>query len=160
MSLMTEHIYPILDHRLKAALVAAFLLQTAGALFWAGSAAERISVLERTVANDEATVARVAVLEADMRTVKDSLDRIETKLDRMDERKQFNPLPIPPGRARSCNFRASACGLCRRCMFRDSGRPVATCSSPGSGAPALAAIPGIKLKSRWAKTAKPMRSTC
>jgi len=36
---LTEHIQPLLDKRLPAALVAAFLLQTAGALFWAGQAA-------------------------------------------------------------------------------------------------------------------------
>ena len=50
---LTEHIQPLLDKRLPAALVAAFLLQTAGALFWAGQAAERITVLERTVASDQ-----------------------------------------------------------------------------------------------------------
>ena len=50
MSMITEHIQPMLDRKLPAALVAAFLLQTAGALFWAGQAAERITVLERTVA--------------------------------------------------------------------------------------------------------------
>jgi hypothetical protein len=44
---LTDQIQPLLDKRLPAALVAAFLLQSAGALFWAGSAAERISVLER-----------------------------------------------------------------------------------------------------------------
>ncbi len=60
---LTEHIQPLLDKRLPAALVAAFLLQTAGALFWAGQAAERITVLERTVANDQGAIERVAVLE-------------------------------------------------------------------------------------------------
>lgn len=70
------------DRKLPAALVAAFLLQTAGALFWAGSAAERIAVLERTAAADQGAIARVAVLEEDVRAMKDTLDRIETKLDR------------------------------------------------------------------------------
>jgi len=69
---------------IPAALVAAFLLQTAGALFWAGSAAERISVLERDAARDEAAIARVAVLEEQSAEMKQSLDRIETKLDRMN----------------------------------------------------------------------------
>ncbi|MGH6872647.1 MAG: hypothetical protein ACREHE_14190 [Rhizomicrobium sp.] len=69
---------------LPAALVAAFLLQTAGALFWAGSAAERISTLERTAAQDQAAIAQVAVLEEQVAQMKQSLDRIETKLDRMD----------------------------------------------------------------------------
>ena len=38
---LTEMVQPVLDKKLPAALVAAILLQTAGALFWAGSAAER-----------------------------------------------------------------------------------------------------------------------
>lgn len=67
-----------------AALVAAFLLQTAGALFWAGSAAERIATLERTVAQDQSAIAQVAVLEEQVGQMKQSLDRIEGKLDRID----------------------------------------------------------------------------
>jgi uncharacterized coiled-coil protein SlyX len=92
MSLITEHIQPMLDaKRIPAALVAAFLLQTAGALFWAGSAAERITVLERTVADNQGTVDHVAVLEEQVSEMKQSLDRIETKLDRMGESKSPAP---------------------------------------------------------------------
>jgi hypothetical protein len=87
MSLITERIPLPLDKRIPAALVAAFLLQTAGALFWAGSAAERISVLERTLADDQSAVARVAVLEEQVGEMKQSLDRIEGKLDRMGNQK-------------------------------------------------------------------------
>ncbi len=65
-----------------AALVAAFLLQTAGALFWAGSAAERIASLERTAAEDRAAITRVAVIEEQVRAIKEATDRIEAKLDR------------------------------------------------------------------------------
>ena len=84
MSSMTEHIQPGLDvKKIPAALVAAFLLQTAGALFWAGSAADRISVLERTVASEQAAIAQVAVLEEQTREMKDQLSRIEGKLDRL-----------------------------------------------------------------------------
>ena len=78
---IADTVQPALDKKLPAALVAAFLLQTAGALFWAGSAAERISVLERTVAGDQSAIERVSVLEADMRAMKETLDRIEVKLD-------------------------------------------------------------------------------
>lgn len=67
--------------RIPAALVAAFLLQTAGALFWAGSAAERIAVLERTLSADQAAIARVAVLEEQIGGMRESLSRIENKLD-------------------------------------------------------------------------------
>ena len=83
---IADTVQPMLDKRLPAALVAAFLLQTAGALFWAGSAAERISVLERDAAGDREAVERVAVLEEDMRAMKESLARIETKLDRTPQR--------------------------------------------------------------------------
>ena len=79
---LADAVQPVLDRKLPAALVAAFLLQTAGALFWAGSAAERINALERTVAGDQAAIERVAVLEEDMRAMKETLTRIETKLDR------------------------------------------------------------------------------
>lgn len=70
------------DRKIPAALVAAFLLQTAGALFWAGSAAERIADLERTRAADQAAIGQVAVLEEQVKSIRESLDRIETKLDR------------------------------------------------------------------------------
>ena len=70
------------DKKLPAALVAAFLLQTAGVVFWAGSAAERIADLERTVARDQAAIERVAVLEEQIAEIRASLGRIETKLDR------------------------------------------------------------------------------
>lgn len=87
MSLITEHIQPALDARkIPAALVAAFLLQTAGALFWAGSAAERITVLEGRVADSQAAIARVAVLEEQVSEMKQSLLRIESKLDHVTER--------------------------------------------------------------------------
>ena len=79
---LVEHLQPVLEKRFPAALVAAFLLQTAGALFWAGSAAERITVLERTLARDQAAIERVFVLEEQVAEIKGVLDRIETKLDR------------------------------------------------------------------------------
>lgn len=69
------------ERRLPAALVAAFLLQTAGALFWVGSAAERIADLERSRATDQAAIRQVAVLEEQVKAIKESLDRIESKLD-------------------------------------------------------------------------------
>ena len=82
---LTEIVQPVLDRKIPAALVAAFLLQTAGALFWAGSAAERISTLERTQMRDQAAIERVAVLEDQIATIRASLDRIEGKLDRRKE---------------------------------------------------------------------------
>jgi uncharacterized coiled-coil protein SlyX len=80
---IAEQFQSLSDRKIPAALVTAFVIQTAGALFWAGSAAERISTLERTVAEDQSAIAQVAVLEEQVSQMKQSLDRIETKLDRM-----------------------------------------------------------------------------
>jgi len=82
---LTELVQPALDRKLPVALVAAFLLQTAGALFWAGSAAERIATLERTEARESAAIERIAVLEDQVATMKQTLDRIENKLDKRQE---------------------------------------------------------------------------
>ena len=88
MSIITEHIQPMLEtKRIPAALVAAFLLQTAGALFWAGSAAERITDLESRTNANQPVIEKVAVLEERSRTMQQSLDRIEAKLDGMTEQK-------------------------------------------------------------------------
>jgi len=86
MTAYTERISPSLDKRIPAALVAAFLLQTAGALFWAGSAAQRIATLERTVADDQSAIERVAVMQEQISTIRVQLDRMENKLDRMETR--------------------------------------------------------------------------
>jgi uncharacterized coiled-coil protein SlyX len=79
---ITEHLQPVLDKKFPAALVAAFLLQSAGAIYWAGSAAERIAVLERTVAHDQAAIDRVAVMQEQIKEMQQQLTRIEAKLDR------------------------------------------------------------------------------
>lgn len=78
---LAETFRAVPEKRIPAALVAAFLFQTAGALFWAGSAAERIATLERTLASDLAAIEKVAVVEEQVRGIKDSVDRIELKLD-------------------------------------------------------------------------------
>ena len=83
---LADRMQPMFDRKFPAALVAAFLLQTAAALFWAGSAAERITVLERTLASDQAAIERVAVIEDQVANISQSLDRIETKLDRANSR--------------------------------------------------------------------------
>jgi uncharacterized coiled-coil protein SlyX len=86
---LADYLHPAVERKLPAALVAAFLLQTAGALFWAGSAAERIADLERTLAHDQVAIERVAVLEAQLSDIRATLGRIESKLDR----KSDTPLP-------------------------------------------------------------------
>jgi hypothetical protein len=79
---IADQLQPVLEKRFPAALVAAFLLQTAGALFWAGSAAERIADLERTLARNQTAVEHIAVMQEQIFEMRGTLARIETKLDR------------------------------------------------------------------------------
>ena len=79
---LTDTLQPVLEKKFPAALVAAFLLQSAGAIYWGGSAAERIAVLERTQAHDQAAIDRVAVMGEQIAEMKQQLTRIENKLDR------------------------------------------------------------------------------
>jgi len=83
---LAEHFGTAFDRKLPTALIAALALQSIGAVFWAGSAAERITVLEKTTTNNQAAIERVAVLEEQITTIRQQLDRIETKLDRTQPR--------------------------------------------------------------------------
>ncbi|HEY4264108.1 MAG TPA: hypothetical protein VGM72_02220 [Micropepsaceae bacterium] len=71
------------ERRIPLALVLGFLLQTGGALFWAGSAAQRISEIERETRANENAVERVVRLETEVAALHETLARIETKIDRM-----------------------------------------------------------------------------
>ena len=79
------------ERRIPVALVFGFLLQTGGALFWAGSAAQRISQIERETRANENAVERVVRLETEVAAMHETLARIETKIDRMSEPVQRNP---------------------------------------------------------------------
>jgi len=79
---LSDTLQPVLEKKFPAALVAAFLLQSAGAIYWAGSAANRIAVLEQTQARNQTTIDRVAVMQEQITEMKQQLTRIETKLDR------------------------------------------------------------------------------
>jgi hypothetical protein len=72
-----------LDRRIPIALVFAFVLQTGGALFWAGSAAQRISEVERQSQTNTSAVERVVRLEAQVNAMHEQLSRIETKIDQL-----------------------------------------------------------------------------
>ncbi len=74
-----------LDKRVPIALIAAMSLQTAGALLWAGAAMQRIDYLEREVTAGAMIGERTARVEEQMRYLRQSVDRIETKLDRLSE---------------------------------------------------------------------------
>lgn len=71
-----------LDRRVPLALILAILIQTAGALTWAGAASERINHLERQVTDDSDLAERTARLEVQAAYMRAALARIEDKLDR------------------------------------------------------------------------------
>ena len=79
---IADTLQPVLEKKVPAALVAAFLLQSAGAIYWAGSAANRIAVLEQTQSRNQTTIDRVAVMQEQIAEMKQQLTRIESKLDR------------------------------------------------------------------------------
>ncbi len=67
--------------RLTLAVSATLIVQTGLALIWAGSAAERISQLERRNEERSQLIERTARLEEQVITMRATLDRIEEKLD-------------------------------------------------------------------------------
>jgi len=73
------------EKKITLAFVLAVLVQTGGALVWAGSAAERITVLERTVEARQPVGERLARVEAGLDAVRAQLDRMERKLEAADE---------------------------------------------------------------------------
>ena len=71
-----------LDRQVSVAVMFAFLVQTGGALLWAGGAAERIAAIERRLDRQSGVNERLARLEAQADASRASLQRIEAKLDR------------------------------------------------------------------------------
>ena len=71
------------EMRINAAVALAFLLQTATAFMWAGAAENRIGQLETRVQTREQFFERTARLEENVVAIRDAVDRLETKVDRM-----------------------------------------------------------------------------
>lgn len=80
---MTERKWFEVERRIPLALIFGFILQTGGALFWAGSAAERIARVELAADENARVIERVVRLEEQVSAVHEGLSRIETKLDRI-----------------------------------------------------------------------------
>ena len=73
-----------IDRTITFSLVVAVLVQTAGALLWAGAAEARLSQLETQAAADLPVAERLARLEEQMVGARQSLTRIERRLDGED----------------------------------------------------------------------------
>ena len=67
--------------RITLAVSVALLVQSALALIWAGSAAERLAQLERRVGERQQLIERTARLEEQVLGVRKTLERIEKKID-------------------------------------------------------------------------------
>ncbi|KCZ46856.1 hypothetical protein [Hyphomonas pacifica] len=74
-----------MEQKVTAGFVLAVMVQTGGALVWAGAAAERISQLEQTVRERRTVVERLARLEEGVDRMEGQLDRIERKMEAGDE---------------------------------------------------------------------------
>lgn len=70
-----------ISRQITLAVILTLLLQGATALIWAGSAGERISQLEQRSQANQDIAERLAALEAHMVQTRQSLNRIERKLD-------------------------------------------------------------------------------
>ena len=73
-----------MDRTITFSLVVAVLVQTAGALLWAGAAEARLSQLETQAVADLPVAERLARLEEQMIGARQSLGRIERRLDGED----------------------------------------------------------------------------
>ena len=71
----------LLQIRVTVAVSLALIVQTALALIWAGSAAERLSQLEKRANEKAQLIERTARLEEQVFTIRTTLERIENKLD-------------------------------------------------------------------------------
>ena len=73
------------DRSITFGLILAVLVQTAGALRWAGAAEARLSQLEAQAITDMPVAERLARLEEQMIGARQSLSRIEQRLDTEDK---------------------------------------------------------------------------
>ena len=70
-----------MDRQVSVAVIFALLVQTGGALLWAGGAAERIAAIERRLDRQVGVNERLARLEAQADATRADLARIEALLD-------------------------------------------------------------------------------
>lgn len=76
----------MIEKRITMALVLALILETTGALLWAGAAAQRINALEEKVEIARPLSERLARVETRLAIMRVQLDRIEARItDHMRE---------------------------------------------------------------------------
>ena len=78
---MSETILKLSELRVSVAVGAAIVVQTGLALLWSGSAAERLTQLERKSDASAELIVRTARLEEQLAAMRAQLARIEKKID-------------------------------------------------------------------------------
>ena len=74
-----------LDRQVSAAVLVALFVQAAAALLWAGKASARIDDMQRRLEAQAPVAERLARLEAQADATRQSLARIEARLERADD---------------------------------------------------------------------------
>lgn len=69
------------QRQITLGVILALALQTSGALIWSGRVGARLDQLETSAQRQAPTAERLAGLEAEMRLMRESLNRIERRLD-------------------------------------------------------------------------------
>ena len=70
-----------LDLKIPIALIVTVIVQTGGALLWAGGEAQRVTEVERRLDKQQGVSERLARLEAEAEATSAAIARIEAKLD-------------------------------------------------------------------------------
>jgi len=81
---MSDH-SPHIDRTITFGLILTVLVQTAGALLWAGAAEARLASLEIVAAHDLPITERLVRLEEQMIGAQQSLNRIERRFNTQDK---------------------------------------------------------------------------
>ena len=74
-----------IEKKVTISLIMAILIQTGGALVWAGAAAERISNVETELDDRKSVSERLVRVEAQLEDVRAQLGRIERRMEAGDE---------------------------------------------------------------------------
>jgi hypothetical protein len=75
-----------MDLRITTAILVTLTLEAVAGLIWIGAAAQRLDALEQQIVRTSPISERMARLETEMVAVRTALLRIETRLDRKEDR--------------------------------------------------------------------------
>ena len=74
------------DKRVPLALIFAIFVQSVAAVWWAATATSRIDYLEMRTEDSSDRVQRLIRLEVDIQTLKQTVNKIDRKLDQLTEK--------------------------------------------------------------------------